>query len=260
MENISTLSDKFSWRRMMSIGLLYRNPMRLYLAVAALISALCYLGMQCVRDAGLNILGFYTTASFIVGAVLYLSPITFTRCDSTLMTLLPAKASEKWAFYLIYVLIIVPAVVQGVWYLLNFSFSLVSEDYNLTYLMYKYVKFDCSSISSSNKIFFFAISIIQSIAILVTVLLIVLSSQSHRIIKAVLGLVGVIFLTGVLSAISGFVAAIKNLTDLTPDENPFLIFDKMRPIFTFLYGIVFCYSVYISWYLYRRIARGQIKA
>lgn len=261
MENISTLSDKFSWRRMMSVGLLYKNPIKLYLIISAVISTACYLSLQWINSLGTNILPFYTLVSLIVAAALYLSPITFTKCDDTLMTLLPAKPSEKWAFYLIYVLVIVPGVLEGIWYALNFIFTLINKDYNLNCLMYERANFDINTISLSDRIFFFFLSISQSLAIIVTVLLIVLSSQRNRIIKAIVGLVGVIFLSGLLSAISGFVAAIGNLVELDDNiKNPLVVLDLMRPAFVVLYSVFLCYAVYIVWYIYRRISRGQIKA
>lgn len=261
MENISTLSDKFSWRRMMSVGLLYKNPIKLYLIISAVISTACYLSLQWINSLGTNILPFYTLVSLIVAAALYLSPITFTKCDDTLMTLLPAKPSEKWAFYLIYVLVIVPGVLEGIWYALNFIFTLINEDYNLNCLMYERANFDINTLSLSDRIFFFFLSISQSLAIIVTVLLIVLSSQRNRIIKAIVGLVGVIFLSGLLSAISGFVAAIGNLVELDDNiKNPLVVLDLMRPAFVVLYSVFLCYAVYIVWYIYRRISRGQIKA
>ncbi|WP_168185184.1 hypothetical protein [Duncaniella dubosii] len=43
---ISTLSDKFSWRRMFAFGMIFKNSMRVYLVVSALTSLVCYLLVQ----------------------------------------------------------------------------------------------------------------------------------------------------------------------------------------------------------------------
>ena len=93
---ISTLSDKFSWRRMFAFGMIFKNSMRVYLVVSALTSLVCYLLVQLTIYLGGNEVGIYTLLSFIVGLTLNLSPLTFARRDDTLLALIPAKAVEKW--------------------------------------------------------------------------------------------------------------------------------------------------------------------
>ncbi|WP_289870770.1 hypothetical protein [uncultured Duncaniella sp.] len=121
---ISTLSDKFSWRRMFAFGMMFKNSMRVYLLVSALTSLVCYLLVQLTIYLGGNEVGIYTLLSFIVGLTLYLSPLTFARRDDTLLALIPAKPVEKWLVYILYSLIAVPVVVEGVWYSLEFIFRI----------------------------------------------------------------------------------------------------------------------------------------
>lgn len=246
----------------MSIGLLFGKPIRLYLIISAILSALGYLGVQWVISLGFNPIAIYTLIGILIGALLYLSPITFARRDDSLLTQLPVKTIEKWGFYMFYALILVPGVIEGVWYLLNFIFTCINGELNLNHLMYRCAKLNVDAIKTSDMVFFFGISIIQSGAIIVTVLYIVLFSSSHRIIKGIFGVIGVVFLSGLISAISGFIVAIRNFAELNiePGSDPILVMEQLRPGFFVVYGLLLIYFIFMTWYIYRRLAKGQVKA
>ena len=119
---------------MFAFGMMFKNSMRVYLVVSALTSLVCYLLVQLTIYLGGNEVGIYTLLSFIVGLTLYLSPLTFARRDDTLQALIPAKPVEKWLVYILYSLIAVPVVVEGVWYSLEFIFRILNSGY--TCLLY----------------------------------------------------------------------------------------------------------------------------
>lgn len=127
---------------MFAFGMIFKNSMRVYLVVSALTSLVCYLLVQLTIYLGGNEIGIYTLLSFIVGLTLYLSPLTFARRDDTLLALIPAKPVEKWLVYILYSLIAVPLVVEGVWYSLEFIFWILNSGYTIQDIMWARVKLD----------------------------------------------------------------------------------------------------------------------
>lgn len=261
METISTLPDKFSWRRTLSIGLLFKSSMRLYAIISALISLAALLLVRYVMYIGGNEMGFYTLMSMIVGAALYLSPLAFSRRDDTLMTMLPAKPVEKFVFYLLYILIAIPFIIEVIWYGGDCLYAACTSTETTSRLLMSQLDMN-RLVDLPHKSMFVVVSIIQSMAIILTVFYVVLRAARHRVVKALLALVGILFASGLLSAIAGAVVAFARLgdrTDIRPDEIVATI-NAMYPAFMMIYGLLFVYAIVMLCLCYRRIARGEVRA
>lgn len=262
MNDISTLSDKFSWRRMMSVGLMYKSSIRMYLLISAGISLVCYMLVQLAAHLyGGNVLGVYTVLSFILGLALYLGPLAFARRDNHLMAQLPAKPVEKWLFYMLFSLVAVPLVVEGIWYGLGFIFRIAGIGINVTDLMMSRAKIDCNMISSIDRVFVVLISVIQASMLVVTVIYAVLGTSSHRIVKGVLSFLGALVVTGIISGITGFFIALSEISS-NPNviETPEKIIENLLPGFSLMYCLLAIYTVVMMWLCYRRIAKEEVKA
>ena len=247
---------------MMSIGLIFKGPVRLYLLLTAIITFACYAFVQLCIYLGGNEISVYTLMSLIVGVMLYLGPLTFAKRDATMMTLLPAKAVEKWLFYMLFSLVAVPAVVQGVWYGSDYIYAHLTSGEPLNEMILSRYNLKEAMLGLDNRFFIVCISIVQTSALIISVLYTVLRSTRHRVIKGLLTLAAVLFATGLLSALAGFVVAINELADkpdVTPDQAVNLI-NNMYPIFGFVYGLLAVYSIVMGWLCYRQSAKGEVKA
>ena len=247
---------------MINIGLIFKGPVRLYLILTAVITFVCYAFVQLCIYLGGNEISVYTLMSIIVGMMLYLGPLTFAKRDATMMTLLPAKAVEKWLFYILFSLVAVPVVVQGVWYGTDFIYARLTSGEPLNEMILSRYNMKETMLGLNNRFFLVCISIIQTSAPIISVLYTVLRSTRHRVIKGLLTLAAVLFATGLLAALAGFVVAFNELADkpdVTPDE-AINVIHNMYPIFGFVYGLLAVYSITMGWLCYLQMAKGEVKA
>lgn len=264
MDTISTLSDKFSWHRAAAIGRFYKKQLIWYTIGAGAISLLCYLLVQLTSQIGGNTMMVYTMTSFLVGGALYLSPLIFVKRDDTLMTLLPAKASEKFVFYMVVCLLIVPIVIQGVWYGTNFIFSCIDPDMNLIELMLSKVAneyMDVETLGTNMKVMSVISGISQTFAIIVTVLFSVVYFKNHRALYGILLSIAVVLFVGFASGIAGAVIVLSNtemITKLDPDELASWMMPQMMPFIWVMYGVLTVYGLFMARLIYRRLSRQQI--
>lgn len=247
---------------MMSICLIFKGPVRLYLLLSAIITFSCYAFLRLCIYLGGNEMGVYTLMSLIVGMILYLGPVAFAKRDATLMTLLPAKAIEKWLFYMLFSLVAVPAVVQGVWYGCDYAYAYITSGEPFYEMILSRYNMKEAMLGLDNRFFLVCINLVQTSSLVISILYTVLRSTRHRVIKSLLTLVAVMLATGLTSALAGVVVAFNELADkpdVTPDQAVNLIND-MYPIFGFVYGLLAVYSIVMGWLCYRQIAKGEVKA
>ncbi|MCM1356777.1 MAG: hypothetical protein NC212_10285 [Staphylococcus sp.] len=267
--NISTLSDKFSLKRVMAFGAMFGSSMKIYLILTFCISLCSYLCVQFCMHHTRHVLPFYTLFSSLVGMSLYLSPLVFARRDDNLIAQIPAKVSEKFCCYVVFSLVIAPLVIEAGWYGTNIIFSLFGDKYDLTIYMYNLAEKAIDTSTFPSKNLFFVYSIIQSVATIMGVLYIVITSSTHRVIKGILALAGLIFLVGLIAAISGFVVAFReisneslgasiNETSLNETRTNLLI--ALSPVFYCLYGFLIAFDIFVMYLLYRHIGRQQVRA
>ncbi|MBD5353373.1 MAG: hypothetical protein HDR85_00440 [Bacteroides sp.] len=260
MKTTENQTDKFSWRRMAEIGLLYKSAMGIYLLIAALTSLGCYLLIRLCMALGGNFMPVYTGLSLIVGIVFYLSPLTFARRDDTLMSLLPAKPVEKWGFYIIFSILVSTCVIQGIWYGVDYLYSLITSETPLCkYVMNRYdVK--AALFNIDNTVLLFLASMVQSCGMILSVLYAVLRCNRHRVVKGLLAMFGCMFLAGFISGMTGFAVAMTEIaTNGALSNYPEQIVDRMIPAFKVIYLVFVVYDILMLWLSYRLIAKGEVK-
>lgn len=265
MDTIATLNDKFSWRRCLSIGLLYKKSIIYYLSGSAAVSLLCVLLVELVNHSGGNVMATYSlTSRLLVAAAFYFSPIMFARRDDTIMTLLPVKTSEKLVFYLLLVLVVTPAVIESIWYGLNLIFSMINKDWDLTKVVSAYLSDSGTNLGDENecqlKISQVIAGCIQAFALIITGLYVVLRSTLHRVVKSMSSVLGMIFFILIMAGVTGGVIAVAKMSiDTDPTELSAIIVEEMMPYMIVMWGAMLIYGLFMTYRIYRLLATRQAK-
>lgn len=264
MDTIATLNDKFSWRRCLSIGLLYKKSIIYYLSGSAAVSLLCVLLVELVNHSGGNVMATYSLTSLLVAAAFYFSPIMFARRDDTIMTLLPVKTSEKLVFYLLLVLVVTPAVIESIWYGLNLIFSMINKDWDLTKVVSAYLSDSGTNLGDENecqlKISQVIAGCIQAFALIITGLYVVLRSTLHRVVKSMSSVLGMIFFILIMAGVTGGVIAVAKMSiDTDPTELSAIIVEEMMPYMIVMWGVMLIYGLFMTYRIYRLLATRQAK-
>ncbi len=263
MDTIATLNDKFSWRRCLSIGLLYKKSIIYYLSGSAAVSLLCVLLVELVNHSGGNVMATtYSLTSLLVAAAFYFSPIMFARRDDTIMTLLPVKTSEKLVFYLLLVLVVTPAVIESIWYGLNLIFSMINKDWDLTKVVSAYLSDSGTNLGDENecqlKISQVIAGCIQAFALIITGLYVVLRSTLHRVVKSMSSVLGMIFFILIMAGVTGGVIAVAKMSiDTDPTELSAIIVEEMMPYMIVMWGAMLIYGLFMTYRIYRLLATRQ---
>lgn len=264
MDTIATLNDKFSWRRCLSIGLLYKKSIIYYLSGSAAVSLLCVLLVELVNHSGGNVMATYSLTSLLVAAAFYFSPIMFARRDDTIMTLLSVKTSEKLVFYLLLVLVVTPAVIESIWYGLNLIFSMINKDWDLTKVVSAYLSDSGTNLGDENecqlKISQVIAGCIQAFALIITGLYVVLRSTLHRVVKSMSSVLGMIFFILIMAGVTGGVIAVAKMSiDTDPTELSAIIVEEMMPYMIVMWGAMLIYGLFMTYRIYRLLATRQAK-
>lgn len=264
MDTIATLNDKFSWRRCLSIGLLYKKSIIYYLSGSAAVSLLCVLLVELVNHSGGNVMATYSLTSLLVAAAFYFSPIMFARRDDTIMTLLPVKTSEKLVFYLLLVLVVTPAVIESIWYGLNLIFSMINKDWDLTKVVSAYLSDSGTNLGDENecqlKISQVIAGCIQAFALIITGLYVVLRSTLHRVVKSMSSVLGMIFFILIMAGVTGGVIAVAKMSvDADPTELSAMIIEEIMPYMIVMWGAMLIYGLFMTYRIYRLLATRQAK-
>ena len=264
MDTIATLNDKFSWRRCLSIGLLYKKSIIYYLSGSAAVSLLCVLLVELVNHSGGNVMATYSLTSLLVAAAFYFSPIMFARRDDTIMTLLPVKTSDKLVFYLLLVLVVTPAVIESIWYGLNLIFSMINKDWDLTKVVSAYLSDSGTNLGDENecqlKISQVIAGCIQAFALIITGLYVVLRSTLHRVVKSMSSVLGMIFFILIMAGVTGGVIAVAKMSiDTDPTELSAIIVEEMMPYMIVMWGAMLIYGLFMTYRIYRLLATRQAK-
>ena len=119
-------------------------------------------------------------------------------------------------------------VVEGVWYSLEFIFWILNSGYTIQDIMWARVKLDSDMMDLPERSLIIALSLVQSYAIIATVLYVVLKAVRNRVVKGLLGLLGILFATSILAAIIGGTVAYFNISaDPKMIDNPAVLIKNM---------------------------------
>ncbi len=255
--NTPTITDTFSWRRVMAVGRYYypslRTQMIIYPLISLVTGIILFFFVQSV------IWGFFgSVLALALQFMLYLSPIVFARKQTRpIETLLPALGSEKVTFILGYTLIIVPILTFGpeiiIYHLLHWIFPGISDIESI----YR------TQFSTNNTVS--VLGYAQYLVPLITCLYVVFRRSTNRIVLScvwtVVALIGESLLLGIMSA----VVVIRQIRhqDITffnsPENIPSMdFFNALMPLITIFLVICLLYVVLMSIFTARAICKKQI--
>lgn len=259
--------NKFSWRRAYEFGLMYKSAIRVQLIIYAVIVLLAYLFLIEARTLSSNFnMGLYTILSSVIAYLLYMGPLAFAKRDDSLIAQVPAKTSEKFVFYLIYSLIVIPLFTEAIWFGLNYGIGIFNDNANIECFARSFVSDKYGfNITSSIVILTVINTAIQTTSIALTVLYVILRSRFHRMLKGIITPLAIIFIIGMISGIAGVVMALSCL-----DTNMFIddklneiefanqIVSNMASISIIIDAALICYIVLIGYLSYRVLQKRQI--
>jgi hypothetical protein len=127
--------------------------------------------------------------------------------------------------------------------------------------MWARVKLDSEMMNLSKRSLIIASSFVQSYAIIATVLYVVLKAVRNRVVKGLLGLLGILFASSILAAIIGGTVAYFNISaDPKIIDNPAVLIKNMISVFGIIYVLLAAYSIILTVMIYRHVKAGEIKA
>lgn len=203
MNALTATSDNFSWKRVAAVASFYRNCTDRQLLIYGLVSLLFFV-LTLLPFTGNAQAGLFTMIWTILPLLLQMSPVVLSKHgDSRVIErLMPAKASEKFAFFLIYFLIVIPVFV----YLLP----------ELALVIYIHVPaiqteemLPLARLHQQNYPLFIVMNAFSSAAGTLTCLYVVLHARHNRTLKGILSVFAVMIAIGILGAFYGAAAVFK---------------------------------------------------
>ncbi len=200
----ATLPDSFSWKRVAAIAAYYSpytgRQLICYLAVSLLFAILILLPSGEVAQ-----LGLYTTIWACIPLLADFAPIMLAKWGDHRIVerLIPARASEKYIFYLIYFIIVIPASV----YLLPLA---------ACRLYMEIPAIQSPMLNEINAMQFTVAPLLRTLNILcassaiLTCLYAMIHCGTSRIIKGVLGVFAVKVAVGIMGAVYGIATVVKS--------------------------------------------------
>lgn len=107
--SVSSLNDSFSWRRVAMVWSYYSPVLRMQLWLWPLIAAGIYLMGMLTALSPVSMVSSFAVSG--LSMLISFGPLMLVRSNALVCeTMLPARADEKYAFYLLYFLIVVPSI------------------------------------------------------------------------------------------------------------------------------------------------------
>ena len=194
----ATVRDGFSWRRVALVAGYYRyftdRQMLVYLAISVLSAALLLVPMP--KEAKLAI---FTLVWTVLPVLFYFAPAVLAAKGDTrpVSRMLPARASERFVYLMLYFLVVVPAVV----FLLPYAAELILLNVpalqggsDLEYLL---------KLQLGKAWVLTILNVFGGVGTALTCLFVTGRVRSSRVVKGILAALGVQFALGIIGAFYG---------------------------------------------------------
>lgn len=253
--------DRFSWRRVWAFGNIFRSIISRQLLVYGAFSLLAAVTMLIPFGAATQV-GIFGLFSTVLSFLYYLSPAALCKRGDTrmVMNMAPALPNEKFVFFMIYFVIILPLVIS------------------LPYRVSEYIYLACPSIQTPLMKDMLEISFVhnsncvmqavQGVVITLICLHVVLACHGNRTLKAILTVFGILVGIGLTGAIIGFSTAfmegcefmenIENADPAAPFENVSQLMNNLEVQTTVLSIVFLIAGVVTACLIRRRLARPKI--
>lgn len=212
-----THTDNFSWRRVWLFGSLYSREIKWGLIGLSLLMILTYFLSIFLYTH--NFLGGVIAVCGLMGYIYYLLPLTFAFAPVDTAAMLPVKPVERWAFILIYTLLIAPLIVQAAWYVPAWIGHIVKgwPTFGPTSSETARLLTDVT-LPGSLASFAFISGLVNITAIFTIELLGIFSARRHPILRGIVSVLCYFFIIAVISMIWGLFFGYKTASVLA--SNP----------------------------------------
>lgn len=258
--NVMSTTDKFSWRRVWVFGQLYKYTLnRQMIAYGAFSIFAAIMGlMPFGPSAQVGLFGMFASA---LGIAYYLSPVVLSKWGDTrmVMNMTPALPMEKFAFFMIYFLIVLPIIV----FLPSFISQVIylhipaiqtKQMLDLIHLSFDY---DYNTVSK----------LVQTAALMLACFYTVLMCKGNRTLKGILTVFCILMGFGLVGFILGFSRAliadfeINNLPAVSQDSvyaNMFQLMEEMKVSVICISMVFTVGAIVLLRLIYQRLAHPKI--
>lgn len=258
-----TPQEGFSWHR---VGLLYRyygtivnKQTLIYFIVSALCAVLTLLPVHEMIQVS-----FFTLIWTVLPLMYTLAPCAFGQQSASPIVerLIPARASEKLAFFLSYLLVVLPIAVYALPVAAMWLYSQIPS-------VQTHEMMELLDLRASSPTVLQLFNTLSSVALVLACLLVVENARSNKIFKGIITVIAFDFLLGLLGAVRGFVyvfqEGIKAGKAGIDPENPHAITQKMieeitcSPSYmTFMYILLIAIAGIMIWRIYVTLKRKNL--
>lgn len=259
MMNVNNIaaSDAFSWKRVLMVGRFYGPALKKQLLIYAAATLIFFILSLMPFPAPVQI-GVFSMIWTALGFMTELSPIVLAKSgDSRVIErLLPASAAEKYVFYLIYFLVIIPIVVYTLPKLALYLYALIPAIQHKEMLL-------VIDIQQKNPLLNVIMNSFSTLAGTVTCLLVVLSVKHNRTLMGILSVFAVMIGAGIIGAIygmtqvfyAGYIDGLEGRRGVGPrTAEEILGMIDQTPGFTIAVTCLFAaYCFYILWRVYKTV-------
>ena len=208
------VSNKFSWQRAWAISSLYQPAIKWQIIIYVAVSLFTGVVTYALNASMLGILsmGLFGT---VTGFMTYFGSLVFARKSNLVIeTTLPATNAEKCAFYVLYSVIVIPA-------LINLPYYAVMLIGNAIHPVADSLK-EIMELQSDMLAKTYGLSTLSALLPISVCLYTLMASEKNRIVKAVLWTVGVNVVLALAGAVYGIVMALSNaFPDPTNAQNAY---------------------------------------
>jgi len=260
-------TDNFSWRRVGEVAHYYSPVINRQLTAygaASLIFAILLL----MPFNGLAQTGIFSVIYTAIPLIFMLAPIALAKSGDTRVVnrMLPAKASEKYLFLLIYFLVIIPITVYALPELALWLYTkipAIQTEEMMGLIKLRLLNYDYPITMFMN--------VLSSVAAALTCLFVIEFAHHSRIIKAVVTVFGVQFAVGIMGAIYGVALVFQrgfedgvNGTHLSEEQQANFVKDIMSdfmqatPYLITVITILVIYTGLMLWLNYRTLRKRNL--
>lgn len=264
-EATDAASDRFSWKRVAEVARYFSTVTNRQLLVYAIISAIFAVLLLLPLD-GVAQAGIFTLEFSVLPIMFQLAPIAFAKSGDTRVVdrMLPAKASEKFTFYILYLLVAVPIAVyvlpEGAMWL-----------YGKIPAIHTDAMMGVKNMHFGNPPIVICMNILAAVAGSMTCLFVTLYARHSRIIKAVISTFAVQFTVGILGAVYGmyavFQAGFNDGLDgkmMSPEQQQDFAhkiisdFSQATPYMVSIISLLAVYTGLMLWLTYRTLRKRNL--
>lgn len=250
--------NRFSWHRVLDFGKIYQYSLRRQLTVYGILSILTT-AFGLLPFGPVTQMGLYSVFGTIIGFAYYLSPLVLSKWGDTrmVMNMTPALPIEKFIFFMIYFLVLLPIILYvpttlGQWLYLQIPSIQTEPMLRILHLAFDY---DYNTISKY----------LQGGAIMLTCFYVVLNCSGNRTLKGILAVLGIMFGLGILGAVFGFTMALHDDIEISQPAMPGTdsmywnrIVTGLRMPIIWLNVLFTIYYVFIFRCIYHRLSHPKI--